>query len=107
MAKAKYAVNQYLGVPVEADASGHYQIKREPDGDFKLHSWRTGRHSKGKYRGAGQIFLTENNLKVAIVAAYPVAYKDRHGYTPMQRLTSEFIDDAVLRVAQERLPQAK
>jgi hypothetical protein len=51
--------------------------------------------------------LTENNLKVAVVAAYPVAYKDRHGYTPMQRLTSEFIDDAVLRVAQERLPQAK
>ena len=104
MAKAKYAVNRYLGVPVQADASGHYQIKREPDGAFKLHTWRTGRHSKGKYQGPGQIFLTENHLKVAVVAAYPVPYKERHQYTPMQRLTGEFIDAAVLAVAQAQLP---
>lgn len=97
--KAKYAVNQYIGVPVAANASGKYQIKREPDGDFKLHSWRTGRHSKGKYQRPGQIFLTENNLKVAVVAAYPVNYKERHDYTPMQRLTSEFVDDDVLTLA--------
>lgn len=56
--KAKYEVNQYIGVPVQANASGTYEIKREPDGDFKLHSWRTGRHSKGKFTGVGQIFLT-------------------------------------------------
>lgn len=103
--KAKYEVNQYVGVPVAANASGRYEIKREPDGDFKLHSWRTGRHSKGKYRGVGQIFLTENNLKVAVVAAYPVNYKDRHNFTPMQRLTSEFVDDQVVATAQQRLPQ--
>ncbi|QMU08227.1 DUF7671 family protein [Levilactobacillus suantsaii] len=103
MAKAKYEVNQYLGVPVVADASGNYQIKREANGEFKLHSWRTGRHSKGKYRGVGQIFLTENQLKVAVVAAYPVAYKDRHAYTPMQRLTSEFAGDAVVQEAQQQL----
>jgi len=101
--KAKYDVNQYVGVPVAANASGQYEIKREPDGDFKLHSWRTGRHSKGKYRGVGQIFLTENGLKVAVIAAYPVAYKDRHGFTPMQRLTSEFVSDAVVQLGTEHL----
>lgn len=101
--KAKYEVNQYVGVPVATNASGKYEIKREPDGNFKLHSWRTGRHSKGKYRGVGQIFLTENNLKVAVVAAYPVPYKERHGYTPMARLTSEFVGEDVLATAQEQL----
>jgi len=102
--KAKYDVNQYIGVPVAANASGQYEIKREPDGDFKLHSWRTGRHSKGKYKGLGQIFLTENNLKVAIVAAYPVAYKDRHSFTPMQRLTSEFVGEELVQTAVKKLP---
>lgn len=105
--KAKYEVNQYVGVPVAANAAGKYEIKREPDGDFKLHSWRTGRHSKGKYRGVGQIFLTENKLKVAVVAAYPVPYKERHAYTPMARLTSEFVDDDVLQVAQQRIEAQK
>jgi len=102
--KAKYDVNQYVGVPVQANASGEYEIKREPDGDFKLHSWRTGRHSKGKYQGTGQIFLTENHLKVAVVAAYPVAYKERHDYTPMQRLTSEFVSEDLVQVAMAKLP---
>ncbi|AKP65022.1 hypothetical protein FC99_GL001294 [Levilactobacillus koreensis JCM 16448] len=102
--KAKYDVNQYIGVPVAAKASGQYEIKREPDGDFKLHSWRTGRHSKGKYKGLGQIFLTENSLKVAVVAAYPVAYKDRHDFTPMQRLTSEFVGEELVQTAVKKLP---
>ncbi|HIW71800.1 MAG TPA: hypothetical protein H9875_04145 [Candidatus Levilactobacillus faecigallinarum] len=101
--KAKYEVNQYIGVPVAANASGRYEIKREPDGDFKLHSWRTGRHSKGKFKGLGQIFLTENNLKVAVVQAIPVNYKERHDYTPMARLTSEFVDDDVLALAKTHL----
>lgn len=101
--KAKYDVNQYVGVPVQANDSGQYEIKREPDGGFKLHSWRTGRHSKGKYKGVGQIFLTENHLKVAVIAAYPVAYKDRHDFTPMQRLTSEFVGDDVIQTASTAL----
>lgn len=102
--KGKYAVNQYIGVPVVTNASGQYEIKREPDGDFKLHSWRTGKHSKGKYQGVGQIFLTENNLKVAVVAASPVPFKERHQFTPMQRLTSEFVGPDVLDLAQAQLP---
>lgn len=101
--KAKYEVNQYVGVPITADDSGKYVIKREGDGGFKLHSWRTGRHSKGKFRGVGQIFLTENHLKVAVIAAYPVPYKKRHDYTPMQRLTSEFVGDDVVAMAQAQL----
>lgn len=30
--KAKYEVNQYVGVPITADDSGKYVIKREGDG---------------------------------------------------------------------------
>ncbi|PWG00138.1 DUF7671 family protein [Levilactobacillus bambusae] len=101
--KAKYVVQQYIGVPVEPDSSGNYQIKREPGGDFKLHSWRTGRHTRGKYRGIGQVFMTENNLMVAVVAAKSVAYKDRHDFTPMQRFTSEFVAQEVLDVAIRKL----
>ncbi|KRN03310.1 hypothetical protein FD13_GL000093 [Levilactobacillus senmaizukei DSM 21775 = NBRC 103853] len=101
--KGQYAVNLYTGVPVVANASGDYEIKREPDGDFKLHAWRTGKHSKGKYQGVGQIFLTENNLKVAVIAAEPVPFKKRHDYTPMQRLTSEFVSDAVVAAASTAL----
>lgn len=101
MAKAKYPVIEYVGVPVEQDQSGQYVIKDQTD--FQLHSWRTGRHTKGKFKQLGQVFLTENGLSVAVVATHPVAYKDRHGITPMQRFTSETVADAVLKLAQSKL----
>ncbi|TGD20316.1 DUF7671 family protein [Levilactobacillus suantsaiihabitans] len=101
--KAKYDVNVYSGVPVETNASGQYEIKRDPDGSFKLHDWRTGRHSKGKFKGVGQIFLTENNLRVAVIVARPLDYKQRHDYTPMQRLTSEFVSDDLVQTVRQAL----
>ncbi|MTV83148.1 DUF7671 family protein [Secundilactobacillus folii] len=100
MAKAKYPVQEYIGVPVEQDDSGQYVVR---DNDFQLHSWRTGRHTKGKYQGEGQIFLTENHLTVAVIAAKPVAYKDRHAITPMQRFTSEFVSDDLVAAAKAKL----
>ncbi|GEK29680.1 DUF7671 family protein [Furfurilactobacillus siliginis] len=90
--KGKYDVQRFVGVPVHANASGQY----EASGDGKPHVWRIGKHTKGKFTGAGQIFLTENNLMVAVLAAYPVAFKDRHEWTPMQRFTSERISDELL-----------
>ncbi len=69
MAKAKYPVSEYVGVPVEQDQSGQYVIKDQTD--FQLHSWRTGRHTKGKFKQLGQVFLTENGLSVAVVATHP------------------------------------
>lgn len=48
MAKPKYPVEEYIGVPVEQDDSGQYVIRDEAS--FQLHSWRTGRHTKGKLK---------------------------------------------------------
>ncbi|KRL70630.1 hypothetical protein FD08_GL001111 [Lentilactobacillus parakefiri DSM 10551] len=101
--KGKYEVNQFIGVPLETDDSGQYRIKRDESGDFKLHSWRTGKHTKGKFKQVGQIFITENNLMVGIVQAIPVAFKDRHQYTPLQRFTSEYVSDAVLAAGKAKL----
>ncbi|GAW98992.1 DUF7671 family protein [Secundilactobacillus mixtipabuli] len=101
MAKAKYPVQEYIGVPVEQDDSGQYIIRDKQN--FQLHSWRTGRHTKGKLKKIGQVFLTENHLTVAVVATQPVAYKDRHSITPMQRFTSEYVSDELIQLAKAKL----
>ncbi|EEI19735.1 MAG: hypothetical protein LKJ64_03800 [Lentilactobacillus buchneri] len=105
--KGKYEVNQYIGAPLETDDSGHYKIKYDENGHFKLHSWRTGKHTKGKFKKLGQIFMTENNMMVVIVKAIPVAFKDRHTFTPLQRFTTEFVSDSVLNEAQSELKDTK
>ncbi|WP_268913429.1 hypothetical protein [Lentilactobacillus sp. SPB1-3] len=101
--KNQYEVFQYIGVPVTTDDSGKYVIKRDDSGEFKLHSWRTGKHTKGKPKGIGQIFITENNMLVAVVKSIPVKFKDRHDYTPLQRFTSEFLDEQLVSEAQTKL----
>ncbi|MFC6254620.1 hypothetical protein ACFP1H_08470 [Secundilactobacillus hailunensis] len=101
MAKPKYPVEEYIGVPVEQDDSGQYVIRDESA--FQLHSWRTGRHTKGKLKKIGQVFLTENHLTVAVIATKPVAYKNRHAITPMQRFTSEFVSDDLIQLARTKL----
>ena len=73
--KGKYEVQKFTGIPVETDADGKYQLKLDHNGDAKLHTWRTGKHTKGKYQGPGQLMLTENNLTVVILAAEPMAFK--------------------------------
>lgn len=86
--KDQYEVHKFTGVPVENDASGKYVVKA----DAKPNVWRTGKHSKGKFKALGQVFLTENNIAIAVIQVEPVAFKDRHGYTAMQRWTSETTD---------------
>ena len=87
--KGKYEVTRFVGIPMTTDDSGKYVV----NGDGKPHEWRVGKHTKGKFERLGQLFLTENNLMVAIIAAYPVPFKERHQWTPMQRFTSEHIRD--------------
>lgn len=94
--KGKYDVQKFTGIPVETDADGKYQLKFDQNGDAKLHTWRTGKHTKGKYEGPGQLMLTENNLTVVILAAEPMAFKDRHSETPLQRFLTAHVDDDVL-----------
>lgn len=95
--KGKYEVQKFTGIPVETDADGNYQLKLDPNGAAKLHTWRTGKHTKGKYQGPGQLMLTENNLMVVILAAEPLPFKDRHSETPLQRFLTTRVAPAVLK----------
>ncbi|QZN92948.1 hypothetical protein KZE55_09405 [Limosilactobacillus panis] len=94
--KDKYDVQKFTGIPVETDADGKYQLKVDQNGDAKLHTWRTGKHTRGKYQGPGQLMLTENNLPVVILAAEPMAFKNRHSETPLQRFLTVKVEDDVL-----------
>lgn len=98
--KNQYEVQRFYGVLVEADANGTYQLKLDPHGEFKVHTWRTGKHTKGKFTGVGQLMLTENNLPVVILKAEPMAFKDRHTETPLQRFLTVAVTPAVLAMAQ-------
>lgn len=94
--KDKYDVQKFTGIPLETDADGKYQLKVDQNGDAKLHTWRTGKHTRGKYQGPGQLMLTENNLPVVILAAEPMAFKNRHSETPLQRFLTVKVEDDVL-----------
>lgn len=88
--KDQYEVKKFYGIPVVNDNSGGYALKMGADGKAKIHTWRTGKHTKGKYRQPGQLLLTENNMMVMIVSAEPMAFKNRHSEVPCQRfLTTE------------------
>jgi hypothetical protein len=93
--KDKYPVTRYYGVPVTLDNSGNYQFKPE----IKIHTWRNGKHTKGKFQRLGQLFLTENNLLVAIIATEKMSFSARHGVVAFERFTKEFISDAMLTTA--------
>ena len=95
--KNQYEVQKFYGLPVENDGSGGYQLKTGADGQAKIHTWRTGKHTKGKYHHPGQLLLTENNLMVMIVAAKPMAFKDRHSETPLQRFLTVDVTEDVLK----------
>ncbi|KRM12408.1 hypothetical protein ABTQ33_01335 [Paucilactobacillus suebicus] len=98
MAKnAKYEVHRYTGLPVEMDNSGNYYFKQDAHGEAKFHVWRTGKHTKGKFKHLGQLFLTENDLLVAVIKVEKMAFKDRHSEVPLQRFTSETISDELLK----------
>lgn len=93
--KKKYHVNCYLGIPVVTDRNGRYVPKRPQQ---KLSRWRTGRHTKGRFKRLGQVFLTENGLRIAVVDFYPVKYNHRHRYSPLQRFTDSYIDSKLLKL---------
>lgn len=95
--KGKYEVQKFTGVPVETDDNGKYQLKLDANGEAKLHTWRTGKHTKGKYTHPGQLMLTENNLTVVILAAEPMAFKNRHSETPLQRFLTVDVEPDVLK----------
>lgn len=88
MSKDKYETHLVTGIVVEQDLSGNYVPK---DG-ATLHRWRTGKHTKGKYKHAGQVFLTENNQSVAVLSQEKLSFNKRHDYVPLQRRTEATVD---------------
>lgn len=90
--KNKYPVTRYYGVPVNYDKSGNYIFEE----GVKVHAWRNGKHTKGKFQGLGQLFLTENNLLVAIVGFEKMKFKDRHTLAPFERFTKESVPKELL-----------
>lgn len=93
--KDKYPITGYYGIPVHTDNSGNYVLKE----NARVHLWRNGKHTKGKFEKIGQLFLTENNLLVLIVATQKMKFKDRHDLVPFERFTKELIDGEVLEQA--------
>ena len=82
--KDKYDVQKFTGIPVETDASGKYQLKFDQNGEVK-------------FNHPGQLMLTENNLTVVILKAEPMAFKDRHSETPLQRFLTVDVTEDVLK----------
>lgn len=94
--KDQYPVSRYTGLPVEDDGNGGYQLHYDANGQIRLHTWRTGKHTKGRFRRIGQLMLTENGLMVMIVKSEPMAFKDRHSEVPLGRFLSANVDSATL-----------
>lgn len=103
--KGKYPVNKYYGLPVEDDGSGGFRFKGDANGQLKIHTWRTGKHTRGKYQRPGQLLLTENNLMVAIIAAEKMPFNHRHSETPCARMLSAYITDEQLAQGKRLLAQ--
>lgn len=101
--KNQYEVKKFYGLPVENDRSGNWQLRSDGHGQAKIHSWRIGKHTRGKFVRPGQLLLTENNLTVMIIRAEPMAFKNRHSEVPCQRLLTQFADDALLKQGQQIL----
>lgn len=101
--KNQYEVHRYTGLPVENDGNGGYRLRRDANGQAKLHTWRTGKHTKGKFRQLGQLMLTENDLMVMIVKREPMAFKDRHSEAPLGRFLTADASPEVLAEGQKIL----
>ncbi len=101
--KNQYPVQKFYGLPLATTPAGEYILKLDQEGQAKIHTWRTGKHTRGKYTQPGQLMLTENNLMVMIVAAEPMAFKDRHQETPLARFLTSQAPAALLKQGQALL----
>lgn len=101
--KDQYPVFKYWGIPLQMDNSGQYQLKADPKGRILVHTWRQGKHTKGKFVQPGQVALTENNLAVVIVKSEKWPFKRRHEETPLQRILTQQVAPSLLAKAQTQL----
>lgn len=92
----KYKTAKLYGVVMVQTNSGTFEPKNSELTAADFHIWRIGKHTKGKLGKPGQLFLTENNLTVMLVATEKLAFKDRHEITPMARFLTTNVTDEVL-----------
>lgn len=87
---SKYPTLELIGIVLTPTNNGSF-VPKEP---ISTHSWRIGKHTKGKFKAPGQLFLTENQQTVVIVETRPLKFNARHEITPMSRfLTTELAAD--------------
>ncbi|MDR3191336.1 MAG: hypothetical protein LBT80_09210 [Lactobacillaceae bacterium] len=84
----KYPTAELIGVVMTQTNSGQFIPQNQPLTPADFHSWRIGKHTKGKPGQPGQLFLTENNLTVMLVATKALRFQDRHAITVMGRFLS-------------------
>lgn len=88
----KYPTMELIGVVMTQTNSGSFKPKEQSLTAADFHSWRIGKHTKGKMGQPGQLFLTENNLTVMLVATRKLDFKKRHEFTPMGRFLTSSAD---------------
>lgn len=103
--KDQYPVSRYTGLPVKDNGNGGYQLHYDASGQIRLHTWRTGKHTKGKFRHVGQLMMTENGLMVMIIKSEPMAFKDRHSEVPLGRFLSVDADETTINKGLQILDQ--
>ena len=89
----KYDTQLFTGVVVEQDASGRYR----PKTGVTPNVWRTGKHTKGKFKQIGQVFLTEKGQAIAVLNTEKLAFNKRHNYSSLQRWTSQQVSLELLK----------
>jgi len=85
---SKYPTLELVGIVLTPTNNGGFAPK-EP---ISVHSWRIGKHTKGKFNAPGQLFLTENQQTVVIVETRPLKFNLRHDITPMSRFLTTTLD---------------
>lgn len=78
---------------MQQNNAGDYQ----PIENHKLNIWRIGKHTSGKFKKIGQIFLTENNLRVMVIKYEPLKFSQRHDYQPMKRFLDDYVSNELLK----------
>jgi len=95
----KYPTLELIGVVVSPTNNGGFT----PKTPITTHSWRIGKHTKGKFKNLGQLFLTENQQTVVIVETKDLKFNARHEITPMSRFLTTSLDSNQFEELQQAL----
>ncbi|MCM0583080.1 hypothetical protein H9L19_07625 [Weissella diestrammenae] len=91
----KYPTAQLIGVVMQQNSNGQFVPEKSTLSLADFHSWRVGKHTKGKLGKPGQLFLTENQLTVMLVIVKDLGFNDRHQFATMGRFLQNSVDEKV------------